>query len=470
MHKTFLLLLAISSWIGLANANADEIQVTANDDLQHIINNANAGDVLYLAKGRYVGNFVIDKAITLTSNGNATIDANNKGNGITLQASNIRIANLRIVNWGSDLTAQDAGIFAERDTQGLIIENNFLNGGGFGIWLLMTKDAKIYNNEIIGDPSLRSADRGNGIQLSSVTQSHVRGNKISLARDGLYVISSQNNLIEENSMSSLRYGIHYMYSYDNTVQFNYAVNTRAGYALMSSRRLIVKGNVSQFSEDYGFLLNYVTQSQIVENIIDTVWTKPENKVIGRDGKGVFVYNSGYNTISKNLVKDAEIGIHLTAGSEKVKVFHNSFIDNPIQVKYVSNQEQEWSLAQQGNYWSNYLGWDLNGDFVGDTHFEPNDGIDKLMWQYPEMEVIMNSPAVVILRWVQRQFPVLKAPGVKDSHPLMASPHESFIPYLSQESGQLIKALKKQITMNNQDTATISPLTTAHTQTTEINAE
>jgi nitrous oxidase accessory protein len=64
---------------------------------------------------------------------------------------------------------------------------------------------------------------------------------------------------------------------------------------------------------------------------------------------------------------------------------------------------------------------MGNDGIGDTIFEPNDGIDKLVWQYPEMKMIMDSPAILILRWVQRQFPVLKPPGVKDSFPLMSAP-------------------------------------------------
>jgi nitrous oxidase accessory protein len=38
-----------------------------------------------------------------------------------------------------------------------------------------------------------------------------------------------------------------------------------------------------------------------------------------------------------------------------------------------------------------------------------------------MKMLLNSPAVVTLRWVQRQFPVFKSPGVYDSAPLMNSP-------------------------------------------------
>ena len=47
------------------------------------------------------------------------------------------------------------------------------------------------------------------------------------------------------------------------------------------------------------------------------------------------------------------------------------------MKYVSNKKQEWSFEGKGNYWSNYLGWDMNSDGFGDVAFEPNDGIDKL---------------------------------------------------------------------------------------------
>jgi nitrous oxidase accessory protein len=150
------------------------------------------------------------------------------------------------------------------------------------------------------------------------------------------------------------------------------------------------------------------------------------------------------------VNHAEIGIHLTAGSENIVVYGNSFTDNPTQVKYVSNQKQEWSLDGVGNYWSNYLGWDMNNDNKGDVAFEPNDGIDKLLWQYPEMKILMDSPAVLILRWVQRQFPVLKPPGVKDSFPLMSPLN---IEYSNEEK-----------TSQNQELMTIVPSTPSNLNT------
>lgn len=406
--------------------SAENIKLTPQDNLQQQLDKAVDGDVVLLAPGLYLGNFIIDHAITLSAQqddlGKVIIDAQGDGHALLLKNSNITIKNLTIVNWGSNLTEQHSAIYSEKKSSHIVIENNKLKGDGFGIWLQKSEHIKVLNNTVEGNLSLRSADRGNGIQLSIVKHAEVRGNEIFNTRDGLYIISSQENILENNTLHDLRYGIHYMYSYDNSVINNFAYNTRAGYALMSSRRLIISGNTTIDSEDYGFLFNYITQSTISNNVVKRVWTKPENKVLGRDGKGLFVYNSGYNTLRNNLVEGAEIGIHLTAGSENIKIYGNSFINNPTQVKYVSNKKQEWSMEGKGNYWSNYLGWDMNNDNIGDVMFEPNDGIDKLVWQYPEMKMLMDSPAIIILRWVQRQFPVLKPPGVKDSFPLMSSPH------------------------------------------------
>ncbi len=410
----------------IKSVSAENIKISPKDNLQQQLDNTSDGDVVTLASGRYLGNFVISNSITLLAEnkdlGKVIIDAQGHGHALLLRNSHIKIKNLTIVNWGSDLTEQHSGIYSDKKASHLVIENNSLKGDGFGIWLQKSEHIKVLNNTVEGNLTLRSADRGNGIQLSIVKHVEVRGNEVFHTRDGLYIISSQENIIENNTMHDLRYGVHYMYSHNNKVLNNTAYNTRAGYALMSSRHLVVDGNRSTHSEDYGFLMNFITLSTISNNIIKNVWTKPENKVLGRDGKGLFIYNSAYNDITGNMVDTAEIGIHLTAGSENTKVYGNSFINNPTQVKYVSNKKQEWSQQGKGNYWSNYLGWDMNNDNIGDVIFEPNDGIDKLVWQYPEMKMLMDSPAVIILRWIQRQFPILKPPGVKDSFPLMTSPH------------------------------------------------
>lgn len=395
-------------------------QVSPGQNLQQIIDNAGDGDQVVLAAGQYNGGIIINKAVRLSGEEGAVIDAGGQHDGVRIKVPGAVVENLKIVNFGDDLTAQNAGIYAEKQATDLILQNNHIAGDGFGIYLDKTRDIKVLNNRVTGNDKLRSPDRGNGIHLTVVQNVEVRGNTVSKTRDGLYILTSTNNILAENTMFDLRYGIHYMYSHTNEVVDNTVYRTRVGYALMSSRNLTVKNNKTTDTEDYGFLLNFITYSNISGNHVEGVWTKPELQVQGREGKALFVYNSLYNTIYNNLFAKAQIGIHLTAGSENNKIYGNRFVANPIQVKYVATREQEWSVDNTGNYWSNYLGWDMDSNGRGDVAFEPNDGIDKLLWEYPEAKVLMDSPAVLVLRWVQRQFPVLKPPGVKDSHPLMSA--------------------------------------------------
>ena len=191
--------------------SAQEIQLSPDDDLQQALNSSHNGDVITLEPGNYFGNFIIPKQVTLRSNnrGEAIIDSQGKGHGLWLKNSHITIENLTITNWGNDLTEQNSGIYSHdkidnNKVPGLTISSNILIGDGFGIWLNQADKANVSHNRVKGNLTLRSADRGNGIQIANVTNSHVFLNEVSETRDGVYVISSQNNIIEQNTMHHLR--------------------------------------------------------------------------------------------------------------------------------------------------------------------------------------------------------------------------------------------------------------------------
>jgi len=231
------------------------------------------------------------------------------------------------------------------------------------------------------------------------------------------------NLLQGNILEDLRYGIHYMFANDNQVLGNTTRRTRTGYALMQSRKLTVIGNRSEQDQNYGILMNYITYSTLQDNVVTDVrdGSTGDTMIAGGEGKALFIYNSLFNRIENNRFARSAVGIHLTAGSEDNRIAGNAFIDNQRQVKYVASRLQEWSADGRGNYWSDYLGWDRNGDGLGDVAYEPNDNVDRLLWLYPQVRLLMNSPGIELLRWVQRAFPVMKSPGVMDSHPLMQAP-------------------------------------------------
>ena len=373
-----------------------------------------------LPAGDYVGHFVIDQSITLECASDAYLRGAGLGNALNIRAPNVTLKGCDISEWGNNLTQMDAGIFVERTAENARIENNTLHGQGFGIWVDATHNISIVNNKVQGDLALRNQDSGNGIHLFAVRFATVSGNQVWHTRDGIYIEAANDNIIHNNDMRDLRYGIHYMFSNRNQVTNNRTTRTRTGYALMQSRQLTVTGNSSDHDQNYGMLMNYITYSTLKDNFVTAVQPGSGDGVhiSGAEGKALFIYNSLFNTLSGNHFEHSALGIHLTAGSEDNRIYHNAFIGNQQQVKYVAIRHQEWSHEGKGNYWSDYLGWDRNSDGVGDVPYEPNDNVDRLLWTYPQVRLLMHSPSIELLRLVQRAFPVVKYPGVQDSYPLM----------------------------------------------------
>lgn len=378
-----------------------------------------------LPAGTYAGQFLIDQPMQLRCEAGAVFDGQGHGSILTVRSPNVTIEGCRLRNWGRNMTEMDSAIFVEKAASGAVLRGNTLHGPGFGIWLDATAGVQVLDNDIEGDPSIRSQDRGNGIHLYAVRDALVRGNRVRQTRDGIYIDTASHSSIEQNLFEDLRYGVHYMFTNDSRVIGNLTRRTRTGYALMQSRKLTVLDNRSVDDENYGILMNYITYSTLAGNHVEGVrsGSTGDSMIGGAEGKALFIYNSVFNRIENNYFRQSPLGIHLTAGSEDNRIVGNVFAGNYQQVKYVATRPQEWSSNGQGNYWGDYLGWDRDGDGIGDVAYEPNDNVDRLLWLYPQVRLLMNSPAIELLRWVQRAFPVIKSPGVQDSHPLMRPPAE-----------------------------------------------
>jgi nitrous oxidase accessory protein len=374
----------------------------------------------HLPAGEYRGTFSVDQPMQIVCEPGAVFQAQGQGNGIIISAPDVVIEGCTFLDWGRDLTAMNAAVFIQPKARGVVIKGNRMQGQGFGIWVDGTQDASLIDNRIQGDPTLRSQDRGNGIHLYAVHGAKVIGNQVRDTRDGIYIDTSNGNLLQGNTLEDLRYGVHYMFANDNRLIGNITRRTRTGYALMQSRKLTVIGNRSEQDQNYGILMNYITYSTLRDNFVTDVrdGSTGDSMISGAEGKALFIYNSLFNSIEHNHFEHSAVGIHLTAGSEDNRIADNAFVGNQRQVKYVATRLQEWSVDGRGNFWSDYLGWDRNNDGLGDIAYEPNDNVDRLLWLYPQVRLLMNSPGIELLRWVQRAFPVIKSPGVLDSHPLM----------------------------------------------------
>lgn len=430
MNRRWLAALLAGMALNVSAGVEDTVTVTPDGpELQEVLDEAAPGQTIRLASGDYQGNFRIRTPLVLRGERGAVLDGDGRGHILRVEAPDVTVQGLTLRNGGADLNEHDSAIYVASEGEGAVIADNRIKARGFGIRLHRARDTTVRSNRITGDSTIRSQDRGDGIRLFATEGARVVDNEVRGTRDGIYIDNSNHNRLIGNRLFEQRYGIHYMFSHDNVVQDNFTRDNRMGYALMQSRNLKVVGNEARRDQSYGFLLNYVTYSTVADNrAIDiqrghsSVGTDG-HAIQGTEGKALFVYNAIGNEFRGNLFAGTEIGIHLTAGSRDNTFVKNAFVGNKHQVKYISNELQEWSLDGVGNYWSDYLGWDLRGDGIGDMPYEPNDAMDRILWKYPLASVLANSPAVQLLRWVQRQFPVFRPPGVRDSHPLMTPPHE-----------------------------------------------
>ena len=387
---------------------AKPIIVTATENLSDVIFNAHDGDVYLLKSGSYLGNLVIDKEITIKGESDVEIIGTGKDSVITVNASNVTIENLIISNSGIDLSSQDSGIFVNKVVDNALIQNNTLINNLIGVYLWGSTNSTVTNNKIIGRKDLRENERGNGIQLWNSPDSKVSFNNVSYGRDGIFVTTSKDNTFNNNVFHNLRYSVHYMYTNNSTIKDNVSIGNDIGYALMSSNKLNVINNISINDKEHGLFANYLNNSMINGNV-----------VINGKNKCLFVYNSNFNTINNNYFKQCLIGVNWTAGSNENKFYNNAFIGNHKQVKYISTKDLEWSHEGRGNYWSNHSAYDMNNNNIADNAYKPNDITDKILWNYRNAAILLDSPVMQLLRYSSRHFPSLLPGGVLDSYPLIS---------------------------------------------------
>ncbi len=394
-----------------AVAAGETIDVLPGEDLQAAIAAASPGDVLRLTRGRYKAPVVVNKSVALVSDEEgAVILGPNQGSVISITAPKVRIEGLMIRGSGVDVPGMDSGVFVAKTAFGAEIIDNVLEGNLFGVYLHVANDSLVKNNVIVGRRDLRMSEAGNGVSIWNAPGARVIGNDIRYGRDGIFVNVSKNNLFRGNLFVDLRFAIHYMYTHDSRVIGNVSRGNHVGWALMYSDRLEVKDNLSLGDRDHGLLLNYVNDSVVTGNVVQSSYEKC-----------LFIYNAHRNRISNNWFEDCSIGIHFTAGSEQNDVFGNAFVSNQTQVKYVGSRMVQWTYEGQGNYWSDNAAFDLDGDGTADRPYRPNDIIDDILWRYPQAKLLLNSPAVDVLRYAQSRLPALYPGGVVDTAPLMRPP-------------------------------------------------
>ena len=394
-----------------AYTQAATLTVQAGENLQAVIDNAQAGDTIQLSTGIYSGKININKPLTLkgTEKHDAIIQGDRTGRTISINAPDVTLQNLTVTHSGMSLPDMDAGVFLNQAAHRARILNNHIVDNSVGVYLWGVESALVQGNLIVGDKTLRVNERGNGVTVWNSPHSQVIENDISFGRDGIFSNASNFNTFNRNRFHNLRYGVHYMYTNDSEINDNISFDNTIGYAIMFSSRIKVNNNISLNNKEQGLMLNYTNDSEIIGNAVD------------KSDKCVFMYNANNNQFTHNYFAHCTMGIHFSAAAEGNTIRENAFVDNEMQIKYVGTRFVDWADGDKGNYWSDNSAFDLNGDGISDTAYKPNSITDQILWRAPAARLLMNSPAISIVKWAQQQFPAIMPGGMTDSKPLMILP-------------------------------------------------
>lgn len=379
--------------------------------IQSKIDAARAGDTVVVEPGVWNENVALNRRLVLRGERGAIVRGTGTGSVITVEADSCTIEGLTIEHSGRALVHEDAGILLR--SGGHRIHGNRLRDVLFGIYLFRSDGNDISGNEIIGRPELPEGERGSGVHVWDSYRNRFVGNRIRSTRDGFYMQNASHTLIEQNDASELRYGLHYMYADSNTFIGNRFHDNVAGAAVMYSRGIVMRQN--EFSHNRGFA-SYGVLFQ------DCHGMTADSNLFVDNVVGMFFESSGHNRLRWNIVAQNDIALKMFQNSEANEFSENAFIDNIIPLSVVGKRTStRWSVDGRGNYWSDYEGYDLDGDGVGDVPLTIQNVFDFLEGHQPAFRLYMYSTASKALAAATKAFPILQLSSEQDTAPLMRAP-------------------------------------------------
>ncbi|MFK7783301.1 nitrous oxide reductase family maturation protein NosD [Psychroserpens sp.] len=372
--------------------------------LKEAISIAKDFDTIVVKKGVYKEHdILVDKPLTIIGKKYPVIDGEFKGEIMTIISDNVTVDGLFIINVGSSYT-EDYAAIRVRKSKNFLIQNLVLEKLFFGIYIEKSRDGKVFHNKIIGD-AVEEYNSGNGIQLWYSRNVEIEHNFVQHVRDGIYLEFSDFCTIKNNvSALNVRYGLHFMFSNDDIYQDNEFSDNGAGVAVMFSKRIKMYNNI--FKENwgtasYGMLLKEINDAEIMGNVFE------QNTIgINVEGSNRIIYK--HNDFVSN-----GWAVKVNGACYNNTFTENNFLYNSFDVAYNSKINDN---SFDRNYWSNYTGYDLDKDGIGDVPFRPVKLFSYIVNRTPETIILLRSMFIDIIDFSEKVSPVFTPDNLLDNNP------------------------------------------------------
>lgn len=390
---------------------AQTIEVCPNCQVQTLkeaLDVSNAHDTIFIKSGIYEAvNLEIHKPLVLIGEEGTILDGKKSGYVLKLLADSISISNLKIVNAGRSYTKDFAAIYVFKANY-FLIENNEIDDPFFGLLIEKSRYGIIRNNLIYGTV-IRKDGAGNGIHAWHCSDLEIHGNEVFKMRDGIYLEFVDASIIESNhAHDNVRYGLHFMFSNHDKYLNNRFEKNGAGVAVMFSKFIVMKNNefVNNWGPaSYGLLLKEIYDAEVNDNQFI------ENTM------AVFIDGTTRINYTGNSFKRNGWAIKVSGGCYANRIYNNDFIGNSFDISYNSKMNDN---TFNGNYWSDYTGYDLDKDGVGDVPYRPVKLFSYIVNKTPETIILLRSLFIDIMNFSERVSPVFTPDNLIDQSPSMKS--------------------------------------------------
>jgi nitrous oxidase accessory protein len=366
------------------------------------------GDRIEVAAGVYHETLSVDVPVELVGLGEPEIAGAGEGDVVGVVADDVTVRGFAIRGSGQEMMRSNAGIkvFGDRAR----IAGNRIFDNLFGVYLDGARQAVIEDNEITGRREVDIGRRGAGVHLYASDHNRMSGNRVSFVRDGVYFDHSDFNTVADNTFHHLRYGVHYMYCSDNRFFRNVFRDSLAGVAIMYTERVTFNDNLILHNR-----AGYHAFGLLMKDALDSV---AEGNAIVGNTSGVFLDSSHRNRFVRNLVAHNDVGVVLYASSLENSFADNDFVGNLATLHTVGKASADWNPSGHGNHYSDYAGYDLDGDGRGDVPHRLQDAFEVLEGNHPLLRLFLSSAAADALAAAERSFPLVPSSEQVDSAPAM----------------------------------------------------
>ncbi len=385
----------------------------SSDELRAMIADPSGPRVIDLAPGVHRGDVTVKRPVSIRGMAGAVLEGSGTATVLTIDAADVTVENVTLRRSGHRHTAEDAGIKASGDR--VRIADVAVEDTLFGISLAACRACEVERARITG-PADDAEMRGDGVKLWEAHGSRVSRSVIDRSRD-LVVWYTRRARLEGNVVRGGRYGAHFMFAHDGTAERNRFEGNVVGVFVMYSARVALRRNLLSGARGAAGMGLGLKDSDAV-----TV----EGNWIVANTAGAYLDNTPRNPddavfVRGNVIALNDVALRLHSSEKGLHVLGNDVRSNGRTVE-VDGGGGALGVDARGNHFTEYEGYDLDGDAIGDVPHEVKALSSELGDRRPALKFFAGTAAMGLVDAVSRAVPVFASQKVLvDPAPLTRPP-------------------------------------------------